>query len=370
MTSSSNTLQGDVDTPAVLWLRRLVRAAGLATTPLLPQDYLELVDPLRLSARLRGRIVERRIETPDAATLLIRPGRGWRAHVPGQYVRLGVDVDGVRHWRAYSLTSTLDAPDGCIAVTVTRSGHVSSYLVDRIEPGTLIQLDQATGDFVMPEAIPDKVLFLTAGSGLTPIIGMLRNDGTALADVTLVHCAPTGDQVLFRDELRTLAASGEISYHEWLTGERGRLDLTTPDALDRLVPDWRDRHTWACGPGPMLDACAELWDGEGVPERLHTERFQAPVAVVGRGGSVLFGRTGRTVDADGGTPLLDVAESQDILAPSGCRMGICFGCSVPLLVGNVRDLRNGQITTVLPEDRPVDIQTCVHAAAGDCTLDL
>ncbi|WP_116115808.1 ferredoxin reductase [Austwickia chelonae] len=348
----------------------LATLARMATTPLLPHDYLELVDPLLLSTRLRGRIVERRVETPDAITLVIRPGRGWRAHLPGQYVRLGVDVDGVRHWRAYSLTSPVAAPGGCIAVTVTRAGHVSSYLVDHIETGTLIHLDQATGDFVMPAAIPDKVLFLTAGSGLTPIIGMLRNDGTALADVTLVHCAPTDGQVLFHDELHTLAASGEIVYHEWLTGDRGRLDLHTPDALDLLVPDWRDRHTWACGPGGMLDTCEQLWSGQGLLDRLHIERFRTPVAVVAEGGTVRFAHTGTTVDADGASSLLDIAENLDLPAPSGCRMGICFGCSVPLLDGSVRDLRNGQVTTVLPDDGPIEIQTCVHAAAGDCTLHL
>ncbi|GAB79328.1 Ferredoxin-NADP reductase [Austwickia chelonae] len=348
----------------------LASLARMATTPLLPHDYLELVDPLRLSTRLRGRIVERRAETPDAATLVIRPGRGWHAHLPGQYVRLGVDIDGVRHWRAYSLTSPVAAPDGCIAVTVTRAGLVSSHLVDRITTGALIHLDQATGDFVMPAAVPDKILFLTAGSGLTPIIGMLRNDGTALADVTLVHCAPDARRTLFRDELRALATVGEISYHEWFTGERGRLDLNTPDALDRLVPDWRDRHTWACGPGPMLDACEELWTGQHLLDRLHTERFRTPIVAVGEGGTVHFDRTGRSATTDGATTLLDLADSQDVLAPSGCRMGICFGCIAPLLAGSVRDLRDGRITTALPDDGPVDIQTCIHAPAGDCTLDL
>ena len=83
---------------------RALRFAELATTPLLPADYLDLVNPLRTGADLRGRIVEVQPETADAATIVIRPGADWAGHVPGQYLRIGVDVDGVRHWRAYSLT--------------------------------------------------------------------------------------------------------------------------------------------------------------------------------------------------------------------------------------------------------------------------
>ena len=93
-------------------LRGARSVAEALATPLVPADYLDLVDPMRTSADLRGRIVEVRPETDDAATVVIRPGRGWLGHVPGQYVRIGVDVDGVRHWRAYSLTHRADGFDG------------------------------------------------------------------------------------------------------------------------------------------------------------------------------------------------------------------------------------------------------------------
>src|SRR5919112_6212797 len=84
---------------------RVFKVAELVTTPLLPSDYLDLLDPLRSGADLRGRIEAIVPETRDAATVVIRPGRGWKGHVPGQYIRIGIDVDGVRQWRAYSLTS-------------------------------------------------------------------------------------------------------------------------------------------------------------------------------------------------------------------------------------------------------------------------
>src|SRR5688500_8831168 len=156
---------------------RVLKLVELATTPLLPTDYLDLVAPLRSGADLRGRIEAVLPETRDAVSLVIRPGRGWERHTPGQYIRIGVDVDGVRQWRAYSLTSPTDRPDGCIAITVKAipDGVVSNHLVRRARPGLLVHLDQACGDFTLPDPRPAKVLFVTAGSGITPVMGMLRN---------------------------------------------------------------------------------------------------------------------------------------------------------------------------------------------------
>ncbi|GAA3384086.1 NADPH oxidoreductase [Streptomyces racemochromogenes] len=341
----------------------------MVTTPLLPSDYLDLVSPLRAGADLRGRIEAVHPETGDAATLVIRPGRGWRGHAAGQYVRIGVDVDGRRLWRSYSLTSPPHRRDGRITITVKAipGGKVSNHLVRRAKPGTLVQLDQATGDFVLPQTKPAKVLYLTAGSGITPVMSMLRD--IALDDVVMIHCAPQPQDVIFRKELHGLVADGRLRLTEVHTDADGRLDLAR---LDELVPDWAERETWACGPAGLLDAAEELWSAHGVRERLHTERFRPGTVVAGDGGDgggggeVTFSTTGKTVDADGATPLLDVGEEAGVLMPSGCRMGICFGCVTPLREGAVRDLRTGEITEAAPG---VLIQTCVSAAAGPCDIE-
>jgi ferredoxin-NADP reductase len=345
---------------------RAFQLAGLVATPLVPSDYVDLVDPLRSGAELRGRIVAVHPETRDAVSLVIRPGRGWRGHVPGQYIRIGVDVDGVRQWRAYSLTSPLDRADGCIAITVKAipDGKVSNHLVRRAQPGLVVQLDQATGDFVLPSPQPAKVLFVTAGSGITPVMGMLRN--AALADAVLIHSAPTRDDVVFGGELRALAAAGRIRLVEQHTDADGM--LTAAD-IAALVPDLAERQTWACGPAGMLDAIDEHFAAAGIADRLHTERFRASIVVAGEGGTVSFSRTAITTDADGATPLLDAGEAAGVLMPSGCRMGICFGCVVPLRSGAVRDLRDGTVTTAAEGDG-VRIQTCINAAAGTCDIDL
>lgn len=347
---------------------RALRVAELIATPLVPADFIDLVDPLRSRADLRGRIVAVHPETRDAVSLVIRPGRGWQQHTAGQYIRIGVDVDGVRLWRAYSVTSASDRSDGCVAVTVKAipGGVVSNYLVRRAQPGLVVQLDQATGSFVLPQTRPAKVLFVTAGSGITPVMGMIRSAVDELEDVVMVHSAPTSADVIFAGELRALAAAGRIRLVEKHTDTDGMLSL---DDLATLVPDFAERQTYACGPVGLLDALEARWTEQGIAELMHTERFRATVLVAGAGGTVTFSRTGVTLEASGATPLLDAGEAAGVLMPSGCRMGICFGCVVPLRSGAVRDLRDGSITTAVEGDG-VRIQTCVSAAAGACDLEL
>jgi ferredoxin-NADP reductase len=347
---------------------RFLQLAERITTPLVPADYLDVIDPLRSGSDLRGRIVAIHPETRDAVSIVIKPGRGWRSHTPGQYIRIGVDVDGVRQWRAYSLTSDTARTDGCVAITVKAipGGKVSNHLVRRATVGTIVQLDQAAGDFTLPTAAPAKILFLTAGSGITPVMGMLRNMAEHIGDVVVVHSAPTPDDVIFASDLRMLARQDRIRLIERHTDADGM--LTTAE-IGNLVGDFAERETWACGPTAMLDALEQHWNDNGIPERLHTERFRPTVVGAGDGGSLTFSKSATVLDAAGDQTLLDAGEAAGVLMPSGCRMGICFGCVAPLRQGSVRDLRNGDITTAAPGDG-VLIQTCVSAAAGSCDIDL
>ncbi len=276
-----------------------LRLAELVATPLVPADYLDMVSPLRASAALRARIVDVRRETADAATVVLQPSGAWRGHEAGQYIRIGVDVDGVRLWRAYSLTSPAGATDGRISITVKAipDGVVSNHLVRAARRGTIVQLDQAQGDFTLGETAPAKALFVTAGSGITPVMGMLRSHAARLEDVVLVHSAPTPADVIFGAELRGLASTGRLRLVEQHTDTGGMLDV---DQIAALVPDLAERETWACGPAGMLDAIEEHFVAAGIPEQLHTERFRAAVTVAGEGGTVTFSEAGTTVEADGG----------------------------------------------------------------------
>jgi ferredoxin-NADP reductase len=336
------------------------------THPLEPADYLDMFRPLRRGADLRAKVVEVRPEAGDAVTVVLRPGGAWQGHVPGQYVRVGVDVDGVRLWRSYSLTSAPEDSLLSITAKAVPDGIVSRHLAQALQVGQLVHLDQALGDFVLPEPAPAKVLFVTGGSGITPVMGMLRSGLDRLRDVVLVHSEATAEDVIFGEELRALAATGRLRLVEQHTDRAGRLDVA---ALAALVPDLAERQTWACGPSGLLDAIEEHWSAAGLADRLHTERFKVELAEPGEGGTVRFTGTGTVLEADGATPILDAGEAAGVLMPSGCRMGICYSCVLPLREGSVRDLRTGDVTTAAPGDG-VLVQTCVSAAAGACDIDL
>jgi ferredoxin-NADP reductase len=331
------------------------------TTPLLPEDYLTLANPL-WSTELRGRVVAVRRETARATTLRIRPGRRWTGHRPGQYVRVGVDVDGVRHWRSYSLTGLPDDRDLRITVQAVDGGTVSGHLAHRTRPGAIVGLEPAAGDFVLPTA-PGRLLLVSAGSGITPIMAMLRTlaDRGPLHDVTLVHSARTPDDTIFGAELRALPG---LTLHLRHTARDGRLDLAD---LDTLVPDRHDREAYVCGPAGLLDAAAVLW--ADAPDRLHVERFTPPPRSTGggvgqAGGIVRLG--GTSVEVGPATSLLEAGEAAGLLLPSGCRMGICHSCVLPLRDGQVRDLRTGEV-----HGEPGDlVQTCISGASGVARIDL
>ena len=343
--------------------------AARITTPLLPDDYLKLANPLWSARELRGRVVEVRRETEDSATLVIKPGWGFSfGYRPGQYIGIGLLVDGRWRWRSYSLTSSPVKGSRTITITVKAmpEGFLSTHLVGGVAPGTIVRLAAPQGNFVMPDPAPAKVLFITGGSGITPVMSMLRTltRRDQITDVVHLHSAPTESDVLFGTELADLERRHD-GYRLRLRATRteGRLDLSR---LDDEVPDWRERQVWACGPEGMLDSAERAWSAAGLAEMLHLERFAVSKAAAhGQGGTVEFARSGKTIAVDAATPLMDAGENAGVRMPFGCRMGICQSCVVGLLDGHVRDLRTG-----VEHEPGTRIQTCVSAASGDCTLDV
>src|SRR3712207_5031793 len=193
--------------------RKALDAIRALFSPLLPDDYLELINPLWSTRELRGRVEQIKREPGDAATIVIRPGYEWEGHEPGQYLRVGVVVDGIFHWRAYSLTSNPGRSDGCISITpkLVKDGKVSPHLVEQAQPGAILRLGGVEGDFTLPDPVPEKLLFISAGSGITPIMSMLRalHRREELDDAVVLHSARTEDGVIFGDQLRALTRSEE-----------------------------------------------------------------------------------------------------------------------------------------------------------------
>jgi ferredoxin-NADP reductase len=347
--------------------------------PLRTSHYLELVNPLWATHQLHARVVDVWDETANARTLTLRPGHNWRRHRAGQHVRVGVAIRGMHHTRTYSISSAPERDDDCITITVKTmaGGRVSQHLVRHITPGTYLPLGVPQGDFTLPDAVPIRPLFITAGSGITPIMSMLRSYVMRgkLPDIAHLHYAPHSYDVIFGSELRTLAADHHPRYRVSLIYTRELGDAAavqrhfTAEQLNRFCPDWRERDAYACGPQSLLTALEAHWTQAGIPRRLHIERFHAPWAELPAdiaGGHVRFGKSGVTTESDGRMNLLRVAEDAGLNPPHGCRMGICHSCDTRLVSGCVRDLRTGNLV-----DEPgATVQLCVNAAAGNVEVDL
>jgi stearoyl-CoA 9-desaturase NADPH oxidoreductase len=357
--------------PRVPRLQRVaLRAVRAFSTPLLPDDYLELINPLWSTRELRGRIERIDHVTKNAATVMIKPGYRWEGHKAGQYCRIGVDIKGVRHWRAYSLTSEPNRPDGCISITpkLVEGGVVSPYLVRNGRPGAIVSLGGVEGDFILPDPLPQKMLFISAGSGITPIMSMLRELARAeeLNDVVVLHSARDEEDVIFGGELRYLDKCFEgFHLHEQHTASMGRM---APRHLDELCPDWKEREAFASGPGDMLDALTEHFEEQGRLEHLHMERFQPKIGggEAGEGGTICFLKSDCKVEADGTKPILVEGEEAGLELPFGCREGICHTCVGTLRKGKIRDLRNGEVSGQEGEV----VRTCINAPEGPVEIEL
>ena len=351
---------------------KLAGLADLFAWPLRTSHYLELVNPLWTTHTLQARVEDVKDETRDARTITLRPSRGWRRHRAGQHVRVGVPIGGRHHVRTYSISSAPERPDGCITITVKAmaGGRVSRHLARRLQAGDYLPLGSPQGDFVLPEAVPVRPLFITAGSGITPVMSMLRSLEARgeLPDVDHLHyhSQPDAGDVIFGNELARLARVHPRYRLHLLHTRSGHF---TAEQLSEVCPDHPERETYACGPPGLLGAVEQQWEQAGLARRLHVERFRAPLAAVpaeAAGGRVLFARSRRAVQADGRTSLLRVAEDAGLNPRHGCRMGICHSCTVTLVSGCVRDLRHNGLVA----EPGTKVQICVSAAAGNVEVEL
>lgn len=359
-------------TPKVSYVRQQVSRIGrVLTSPLLPDDYFALIKPRWSTRELTGSVIRVRKERGNASTIVIRPDFEWTPHRPGQYLRIGMEIDGVRHWRAYSITSDPKHPEGVVSITVkdTAGGTMSPVFNRHVRPGQQVFLGEVEGEFVLPAQLPSAMLFVSAGSGITPVMSMLRelDRRNRLDDVVHVHSSRTKDDMIFGSMLRTMA-DRRPGYHliEVHTEQDDRL---TPHDLDRHCQDWRDRATFLSGPRELIDAIEERFADEGCSERLYTERFQPVIGNGGgdgSGGTVHYRVSDCEADCGPGVSILVGGEEAGATLAYGCRMGICHTCVGRLQDGAVRDIRTGAVENASGQM----IRVCINAPEGHVEVDL
>jgi len=357
-----------------LAIRPRLRLLEAAATPHGLDSYLEQVDPLLVLGECRAEVVAVERGTEESVTLTLRPNRAWKGFRAGQFVNVAVEIDGVRHQRCYS-PACAEGRGGAVEITTKRhpEGLVSSFLVERAEPGMVVGLSPAEGDFQLPDPRPDSILLIGGGSGITPLMAILR---TLFAEgyerpVALLYYAPDADRCIYREELERLTAAHpnfQLRRSYTRAPATGELDgHFSPAHLPQADPDFTAAETFACGPPALLDAVRGTW-ANGLEQRLHVESFVPPTFVpVGEPGegAISFADSGVEV-ANTGESLLAQAEAAGLSPEYGCRMGICHTCTCRKRSGTHKNLLTGEVSSAPDEE----IQLCVSAALGDLTVEL
>lgn len=353
--------------------KALVTALETLSTPHHPDRYLELADPLLATATNRARITHVDRNAVGSVTLTLQPARPCE-FAPGQHVQLGVAVDGVRHTRSYSPANSPRHRDGRIVLTVGLhpDGLVSRYLFEHAHVGDVVEIGAASGEFVLPDERPERLLLISGGSGITPVLSMLEAlaaEGHTGA-VTFLHYARTPAHVPRRAELDALAQLPNVEVvYAYTRAEEGHLHGRFDRAhLDAVAPWFADTPTYVCGPTGLIDQVREVYDRAGAAEPVHAEEF-TPRAYTAdpsdASGSVSFAASGVVADNSGAT-VLEQAENAGLAPDHGCRMGICHTCTAVRVSGCTRDVRTGE----LDSEPGASIQICISAPVGDVAVEI
>lgn len=322
----------------------------------------------------------------------------------GQFLTLMLDIDGIPVNRCYTISSPPTRPNR-IAITVKRvaGGKVSNWVHDNIVPGSKVTALAPLGAFTLASRPAEKLLFLSAGSGITPLMSMLRTlyDLGSDADVVFLHSARTPSDIVFRSELAAIetlmpnlrvvhVCEADYPSERW-GGMRGRL---SPTMLHTIVPDLLERTVFNCGPVPYMDAVRRIlgeldYDLTGYheesftfddpstpgatppPEGVAYEDIAVAAPPAGDDGvatySVEFVKSGRTVTCRADENVLDVALAAGLRLPSSCSQGMCGTCKLPKLSGEVEMNHNGGIRP--KEVAAGKILVCCSRPLSDLTLD-
>jgi ferredoxin-NADP reductase len=355
------------------------KAVAALTAPHGVDRYLEMFNPMWAATEVRARVVSIHRENPDAvgsapvATLTLQPTSTWRGHRAGQYVQVGVELPGTarRMTRCFSISSAASLPGERFTLTIRANdeGQVSKYLVNHAQPGQMLHLSQAEGDFTIHEsaATPtnNHLLMISGGSGITPVMAQIRTllrdgyDGRANRKVTFLHFARSAEDQIFAEELAAIAAAdNDIDVH-LRYGDQTFSEFE----LRRLVPAFADTDTWACGPAGLIELVQAAYADS---PRLRVEFFKPPTIAIGAAeGDVNFTRSGAAA-ANTGQTLLEQAEALGLKPEFGCRMGICFSCTKTKTEGTVRNVLTGEESS-LPNE---EVRICVSSPVGDCSVEL
>lgn len=360
-------------------IRRALASRPVArlTTPHTPDHYLEQLHPMLTVEAVRARVLSVTPETGSASTVRLKPNGAWAGFKPGQHVEFGVEVNGTRRVRVFSVSSSAASTDGTFTVSVKAhpDGFVSQHLHGgELTPGEIIYMSQATGDFVLPDPAPEHVLLISGGSGITPVMSMLRTlvDRQHTGRITFLHYSRSRADEMFSAELDRLAnaAGVEMVRVHTRAPEPGQIlsGRFTLDHLQALGIDPTLTPTWVCGPAGLIQTVNDTYQNLGAADQLTAEWFKVPSVDLNAAdatGTITFESSDVSAQNTGAT-LLEQAEAAGLKPAYGCRMGVCNTCAVKKLHGAVRHVISGEICANTDET----IKPCVQIPVGDVSVEL
>lgn len=329
-------------------------------------------------------------EAPDVMTFTFRPDRPglWFRYLPGQFVTLELPVGPEPVLRTYTLSSSPSRPY-TVAVTVKaqRDSIGTRWMFDNLKPGMTLKAIGALGDFSYAKHPGRKYLFISAGSGITPMMSMSRDmgDRSPDSDIAFLHCARSPDDIIFRWELEAKARDmphftlgfiiEQLGRGQLWSGLKGRIDKAK---IALLAPDFLERTVFCCGPEPFMATVRESLSGAGFDmAQYHEETFQPvapqlPVVVAEHAGDakpvrVTFSMSGKQAQCEPGFTILQAARSAGVRIGAACESGLCGTCRVMKLSGEVEMNHNGGIL-----DDEIDegyILACCSRPKGDVEIE-
>lgn len=326
------------------------------------------------------RCIGRLADTHDVASWQFAPLAGELPPVlAGQCVTLHTEIDGKPQCRAYTLSSSPQDPFW--QVTIKDVGLVSHHLHQSLQVGDEIRVDGPFGDFHLTALPCERPLLLSAGSGITPMWAMLRDELARRpeADIRFIHSARSPEDVIFADELAALAEAHAGVRHALILEEApsehpwvGRL---TPEMLKELAPDLLSRHVYLCGPAPYMSAVCAMLAELGLPaEQLHQESFGLPAATpsaapVAAGSDhfwLTLKKSGKKVKILPGQTLLAALEGAGESMMAACRAGVCGACRCT----TEGEIERQSVMTLSAQDLEGGVAlACSCTARGDVSLD-
>jgi ferredoxin-NADP reductase len=318
-----------------------------------------------------AKIVDIKQERDDVVSLVLKPGRRWKGFKAGQFVQLGIEINGSLHQRTFSISSNeqLYAEKGLVRVSIQKQkqGKVTAYIFDKLKLDNYLRISASMGVFTLENSTNNPTLFIAGGVGITPILSMLSSLSNSNQKMTLMYYAGQDKPHLFIQELIALS-SKNLEIHIIDTDKEGFFSV---QHLNRFCPDFIESKIYLCGPQAMDNHVRTVLDKAGiVEENIISESFTAKAYAVNEEGvqsiTISLAKAYKRFKVQNNKTILELLEGQNHQPKHGCRKGMCNQCACKKKTGMVYNI----LTNKLSDSGEEFIRICSTIPVGDLVLDL